>query len=152
MMFYQSMKNFLFSHIFIYQHIGHNWTLFDMYRYVQSLSFKRCFHLMYRFARKRCKNIINLMLLFPKESYIHSNILSTIIHLYKKLDFHLTFMSLLDKGCKSMVVILYRSLSVHLGIPQSVTKRKIRNRFYTQWKSGAYEWYSNKLIHFAFYW
>ena len=44
-------------------------------------------------------------------------------------------MSFLDKGCKSMVVILYRSLSVHWGIPQSVTKRKIRNRVYTQWKS-----------------
>lgn len=77
--------------------------------------------------------------------------LSTFIHLYKKkLDFHLTFMSLLDKGCKSMVVFLYRSLTVHWGIPQSVTKRKIRNRVYTQWKSRALEWYSNKLIHFAF--
>ena len=142
MMFYQWTKqNFMFSHIFICQHIVHNWALFDMHRYVQSLSFKRCFHLMYRFARKRCKNIINLMWLFPKESYIHSNILSTFIHLYKKkLDFHLTFMSLLDKGCKSIVVFLYRSLTVHWGIPQSVTIRKIRNRVYTRWKSRVLEW------------
>ena len=37
----------VFSDIFTYQHVGHNWTLFSMYRYVQSLSSKRYFHLMY---------------------------------------------------------------------------------------------------------